>query len=133
MRSFDTIPLPVRGALAPGGLFIFDMNTIYGLAVNWQRHGCYLKQDTDEMIEIHRPAYDHETNIATMKITGFKHEGDHWRRIDEVHHERGYTLKEFRQVLHACHLTELACYGRLRDRQAPGPESGRVWFIVQKQ
>jgi len=122
----------VHRALKKAGLSIFDMNTIYGLTVDWQRHYCYVQQDTSELFEIHSPSYDLEKNIATMRITGFVKEGDGWTRMDEVHKERGYTLEDIRQCLKEVGLQELACWGNLEEMSEPRPDSGRVWFVVQK-
>ena len=122
----------VYRALKKAGLFIFDMNTIYGLAVDWQRHHCYVQQDTPELFEIHFPSYDLEKNIATMRTTGFMKEGDGWTRMDEEHKERGYTLEEIRQCLQEAGLQELACWGSLEEKSEPKPDSGRVWFVMQK-
>jgi len=122
----------VYRALRKPGLFIFDMNTIYGLAVNWQRYPCYVQQDTPELFEIHRPSYDFTWNLATMRITGFRKEEDRWTRMDEVHRERGYTLEEIRHCLKEAGFQELACWGSLEEMSEPKPDSGRVWFVVQK-
>jgi ubiquinone/menaquinone biosynthesis C-methylase UbiE len=119
-------------ALKKGGLFIFDMNTIYGLAVNWQLHPCNVEQDTSELFEIHRPGYDSEKNIATLRITGFVKERNGWTRIDEEHKERGYSIEEIRQYLKKIGLQELACWGSLQEMSELKPDSGRVWFIMQK-
>lgn len=119
-------------ALKKAGLFIFDMNTIYGLAVRWQRHPCYVQQDTPQLFEIHRPSYDFERNIATLRITGFVKEGNEWTQLDEEHKERGYTLKEIRQCLKKVGFQELACWGSLQEMSEPKPDSGRVWFVMQK-
>lgn len=123
----------VARVLNPGGLFVFDMNTIYGLAVGWQRQQpAYVEQDTKELFEVHRTSYDYERNIATLRITGFVREGEAWRRIDEEHCERGYTLAEIRKALSVARLKELACFGNLREMSEPKPDSGRVWFIARR-
>ena len=119
-------------ALKRGGLFIFDMNTIYGLAVNWQQHPCTVQQDTSELFEIHRPSYDFEKNIATLRITGFVKERNGWTRIDEEHKERGYSLEEIKQCLKKTGLQELACWGSMQEMSELKPDCGRVWFIMQK-
>lgn len=121
----------VARVLNPGGLFIFDMNTIYGLAVGWQRQPAYVQQDTDELFEVHRSSYDYERNIATLRITGFFREGGLWRRVDEEHRERGYTLREIREALTRAELEELACWGNLREMSEPKPDSPRVWFVTR--
>jgi len=119
-------------ALKKEGLFIFDMNTIYGLAVNWQRDPCYVQQNSPELFEIQFPSYDFEKRIATTRILGFAKEGDRWIRMDEEHKERGYTLEEIRQCSQEVGLQELACWGNLEEMSEPRPNSGRVWFVMQK-
>ncbi len=119
-------------ALKKAGIFIFDMNTIFGLAVDWQRKPCYVQQDTHELFEIHHPSYDNDKNIAILRITGFiKHENG-WMRMDEEHKERGYSLEEIRKCLKKTGLQELACWGSLQEMSEPKEKSTRIWFVVQK-
>ena len=122
----------VYRALKKEGLFIFDMNTVYGLAVIWQREPCYVQQNSPEMFEIQFPSYDFEKRIATTRISGFAKEGDRWIRMDEEHKERGYTLEEIRQCSKAVDFQELACWENLEEMSEPRPNSGRVWFVMQK-
>lgn len=122
----------VAQVLNPGGLFVFDMNTRYGLVVGWQRYPAYVEQDSERFFEIHRASYDYEHNIATTRITGFVKEGELWRRMDEEHKERGYSLEEIRSALRRAGLEELACWGSLQEMTPPKPESGRVWFVVKQ-
>jgi len=118
--------------LKKAGLFIFDMNTIFGLAVDWQRKPCYVQQDTPELFEIHHPSYDYEKKIAVLRITGFiKHENG-WMRMDEEHKERGYSLEEVRKCLKKTGLQELACLGSLQEMSEPKENTTRIWFVVQK-
>jgi len=122
----------VAEVLNPGGLFISDMNTRYGLAVGWQRHPAYVEQDTEDLFEVHRPSYDYEQDIATLRITGFVREGEVWHKVDEVHRERAYTLAQIRGALERAGLEELACWGSLREMAPPKPDSGRVWFVARR-
>ncbi len=65
----------------------------------WQQQNpAYLQQDTDTVFEVHRPDYDCERSIATLQIVGFIREEDFWRRVDEEHRERGYTLSEIKHT-----------------------------------
>jgi ubiquinone/menaquinone biosynthesis C-methylase UbiE len=122
----------VYRVLKRSGLFIFDTNTIYGLAVNWQRHPCNVEQDTSELFEIHRSNYDFEKNIATLRITGFAKKVNGWTRIDEDHKERGYSLDGIKESLKKIGFQELACWGSLKEMSELKPDSGRVWFVMQK-
>ena len=122
----------VYRALKKAGLFVFDMNTIYGLAVDWQREPCYIQQNSPEFFEIHFPSYDFEKRIAITSILGFVKEGDGWVRMDEEHKERGYTLEEIRQCAQEAGFQELACWDSLEVMSELRPHSGRVWFVMQK-
>lgn len=123
----------VSQALKKGGLFIFDMNTIYGLTVHWQRYPCYIQQNTTELFEIHIPSYDFEKNTATLTIRGFIKEGKKWELIEEVHKERGYTLEEIRECLMKSNLRELKCWGNLENKSEPEKDTSRVWFVAKKR
>ena len=136
LLTADDLTRAFRGvceALAEDGLFLMDMNTLYGLAVEWQRNACYVQQDTPDILELHRPSFDHETGIATLQIDGFLRDGARWLRYSEVHQERGYPLAEIRACLDEAGLEEVACWGSLREYTPPQPQSGRVWFAARRQ
>lgn len=123
----------VQKALRKDGLFVFDMNTIYWLTTLAQRYACSVERDIDEIFQVHRHSYDEQSNIAAFHITGFIKEGGRWlRRVDEIHHERGYTIEEIRDCLQKAELTELACSGNLAEPTPLTPESRRVYFLTQK-
>jgi len=127
-RAFDG----VSRALLPGGFFVFDMNTVYGLAVGWQRLPVQVQVDSEDVLVLSRCSFDHEKSIATMRITGFMWEGDSWTRMDEEHKERGYTLAEIRQALGKAGFEEMFCVGNLPEMTPAKPDNGRVWFLVKK-
>lgn len=122
----------VYNALRPGGSFIFDMNTIYGLAVDWMREETYLQNDSDNFVEIHRQSFDYENQIATMLITVFKREGEHWERIDELHQERGYSLADIQFLLLNTGFEITGMYGSLSTRTDVHTTTPRVWFVARK-
>jgi ubiquinone/menaquinone biosynthesis C-methylase UbiE len=124
--------LAIANALTDDGYFVFDMNTVFGLAVNWQRQSCYVQQDTAEIFEVHRADFDYETNVATLRVTGFLQRNGRWSRIDEVHRERGYSLDEIRQCGAQAGFREIARWGDIRAMTPPTPKSGRIWFALQK-
>jgi hypothetical protein len=114
------------------GLFIFDMNTIYGLSIRWRDRSPCIELDTNTLFETHHDFhYNPRTKIAALKITGFIKEKRRWRRITEVHRERGYTLNEIREGLKRASLKELACWGNIRRMTRPTRTSGRFWFVTQ--
>lgn len=119
-------------ALKPGGLYIFDMNTIYGLAVDWMREKTYIQNEADDFIEVHRQEFDYENLIATMEITIFKQIGDLWERIDETHRERGYPIADLQFLLQESGFQIVAMYGSLSKRTTINTNSPRVWFVANK-
>jgi len=119
-------------ALRPGGFYIFDMNTIYGLAVDWMREETYIQNETDDFIEIHRQAFDYENQIASMQITVFKQKGDLWERFEETHLERGYPIADLQFLLHETGFNISGMYGSLSKRTDVQTTSPRVWFVARK-
>jgi len=122
----------VYNALRPGGTFIFDMNTIYGLAVVWMQEETYVQKDSDDFIEIHRQSFDYENEIATMLITVFKRKRRLWERIDEVHQERGYPLADIQLLLLKNGFEIAGMYGNLSNRTDVHTTTPRVWFAARK-
>ncbi len=119
-------------ALRSGGYYIFDMNTIYGLAVDWMRQETYIQNEADDFMEIHRQYFDYENQVATMEITIFKQREDLWERIDEVHRERGYPIADLQFLLHETGFTIAGMYGNLKKRTDVQQTSPRVWFAGRK-
>lgn len=119
-------------ALQPGGLYIFDMNTVYGLAVDWMREKTYIQNETDDFVEIHRPSFDFENLIASLQITIFKQSGDLWERIEETHLERGYPIADLRFLLLETGFEIVGMYSSLSKRSDVSTSSPRVWFAAKK-
>ena len=119
-------------ALRPGGYFIFDMNTIYGLAVDWMREETYIQNEADDFIEIHRQSYDYENQIATMLITIFVQRRRLWKRIEETHRERGYPIADIQFLLNETGFEIAGMYGSLKNRSEVQITSPRVWFTARK-
>jgi SAM-dependent methyltransferase len=119
-------------ALTPGGFFIFDMNTIYGLAVDWMREETYIQNEAKDFIEIHRQSYDYENQVATMVVTIFNQQGEFWERIDETHQERGYPISDIQFLLHQTGFEIAGMYGNLSKRSEVQTTSPRVWFAARK-
>jgi len=121
-------------ALKPGGYYLMDMNTIYGLAFTWQQNPYYIQQDQDGIFEVHSTSYDYENQIASLHITGFVRLPDSglWERMDEIHRERGYPVEQIASLLNTAGFEIIDRIGHLRDFSPPEPETPRVWFICRK-
>jgi SAM-dependent methyltransferase len=69
----------VRRALAPDGVFVFDLMTRRGF---WLDYNGYWVRDTEDELYIFKSVYD-GAEKATARATGFMRDGDHWERFDE--------------------------------------------------
>ena len=123
----------VSRVLDRNGIFIFDVNTIRALAVEWVKEPCYVHLDSRDLFLASVPQYDPATRIASLHITGFARENERWVRVDEVHKERGYTLQEIRRCLKKANLRELACWASLDKMEKPGRSTVRVFFVASKR
>jgi SAM-dependent methyltransferase len=119
-------------ALHAGGLYIFDMNTISGLAERWGSRDT-IHCDTDDWFIASRTRWDHESSTDTLVFHGFIRRGDVWERFRETHVERGYPVAQIRELLQQAGLTPLAVYDAYAEPAAePGPETTRVLVVAQK-
>ena len=123
--------LHARKTLKPGGWFVFDMNTICGLMSGWMREKAYIQSETEHYLELHRPVFDYEANIVTLRITIFEKEGDLYRRYDEAHSERGYALAVIQDGLEKAGFEIMQMLGSLKDLTPPRAETQRVWIAAQ--
>ncbi len=102
MLTEDDLAAVFRGVhdcLVPGGLFVFDMNTRAGLAEEWGTSE-RLEVPDDDLFLAWQTTYDHETDVNTLVLTAFLREPDgRYRRIREVHRERGYPVARVRALL----------------------------------
>ncbi len=120
----------VNNYLYPGGLFIFDFNTVYK----------YKEIIADATIAENRETcsfiwenYYHEAEeINEYDLTFFvKEEGEHYRKFTETHYQRGYTAAQMESLLAQAGL---ACIQVLdADTYGPvSPESGRICIIAKE-
>ncbi len=121
----------VYETLGEGGLFIFDMNTLYRMKEEWTSPAM-VSQDSPDTFEIHRNEFDEETNITEMTITAFLREEELWRKIEEVHHERGYEMEEIRDAFEKAGFEELAAWENPKEMENVEEDSGRVWFVLRR-
>lgn len=115
-------------SLAPGGVFLFDINTpgkLRGL------DGQIFLDENEETYCVWRAEFDEEENICYYGMDLFRKEGDLWRRSFEEHREYAYTVEQLTQWLKEAGFGTVEVYG---DRSLEGPKPGeqRVYFFAQK-
>lgn len=122
----------IARALKPSGWFLFDMNTIYGLAVRWQQRNCYVQQETSDLLELHRTSYDFEKRLAAVKITWFVKVSEVWEKYEERHVERAFSLQEIEDCLNYAGLEVIDKLGNLDPVGPVTSNSSRVWYLTRK-
>ncbi|MFB6290294.1 MAG: methyltransferase domain-containing protein [Candidatus Bipolaricaulia bacterium] len=122
----------VHELLREGGYFVFDVNTIHGLSVQWQEHDCYVQRDDSSVFELHRTGYDRPERIARLTITFFVNNGSDWEKHEEVHLEKGYELDEIEEMARSAGFVIPDVWSDLENFDPPEDDSGRVWFALKK-
>lgn len=120
----------VNNYLDPEGLFIFDFNTEYkyreliGETV--------IAEDREDVSFIWFNEYDEESHLNDIDLKVFvQEEGDIYRKFQEEHIQRGYTLDEIKQLLEESGLIFLEAYEEY-TMQAPQSDSGRIVVVAQE-
>ena len=88
----------VNNYLDPKGLFIFDFNTDYkyGQVIG----DAVIAENREDCSFIWDNYYDEESHINEYDLTIFVKEQDEmFRKFEEIHYQRGYTLPEIKELL----------------------------------
>ncbi len=129
--EFRQVMTAVASALNPRGLFLFDMNTLRGMATKWTNR-TWLVQDSDDECEVHQTEFDYDTGIATIRINAFLlRPGGQYERVREIHRERGYPMTEIEEALAQAGFEVLGCWSSPEFTPVT-PETGRVFYAARR-
>ncbi len=120
----------VDNYLDPNGLFIFDFNTDYKYReIIGER---VIAEDRDDMSFIWDNYYDEESHINEYALSIFvREQEDLYRKFQEFHYQRGYTLEEMKGFLEEAGLVFLSAQDG--DEGGPvRPDSGRIRVIAKE-
>jgi SAM-dependent methyltransferase len=121
----------VYRVLAPGGLFIFDLNTAVGLAERWNSVSV---EDTEELFLLNRSIYLPEERRAYTRITGFtRSEQGSYDRLDQIVYNTAFALRDVADALRAAGWPN-AYAASLDSLETPLPEpeiAARVFFVAR--
>ncbi len=118
--------------LHPGGYFLFDMNTIYGIVVQWQKHPYFIQQETPDYLEVCANSCDYENSVAQMRIIMFERQGKTWARHEEVHTERGYAVDDILLLLENAGFQVKHVLGNPLLMRPLETEDSRLWVAARK-
>ena len=120
----------VNNYLDPGGLFLFDMNTLYKYQVLLGDH--VFAENRDEGSFIWENHYDPEQQINEYAMTFYlREEHDKYQRFEEYHYQRAYTRETIERLLREAGLELLSVYDDYSGRP-PGEQSERLCFAARE-
>lgn len=120
----------VGAHLAPGGSFIFDVNTEVALAEGMFNQSCTRRNEP-----LHyrwRSSYDPQTRLCTVRMAFSYDPGDGIRQaFTEVHRQRAYGKEELAEWLRAAGFSEVVFYdGYTTER--PKKRTDRLFCYAHK-
>ncbi|MBO4376004.1 MAG: class I SAM-dependent methyltransferase [Lachnospiraceae bacterium] len=121
----------IENYLFPGGIFIFDFNTLhkYKDVIG----DSTIAEDRDDCSFIWDNYFDEETEINEYDLTLFVKEEDNlYRKFTETHYQRGYTLKEIKEMLEKAGLKVLEAMDLDTEAEAD-EESERIMIVAKKE
>ena len=122
----------VNNYLYPGGVFIFDFNTVYkyeqvigDTTIAENREDCSFIWDN---------FYHEDEHINEYDLTIFVKEGKEelFRKFEETHYQRGYTLEEMKSFVAAAGLEFIKAIDA-DTHKAPKADSERIYIIAREQ
>lgn len=93
----------VNNYLDPGGVFIFDFNTVYKYET--VIGDTTIAENRDECSFIWENYYHEEERINEYDLTLFVKEEERYRKFQETHYQRGYTVEEMTAFVKAAGLS----------------------------
>lgn len=115
--------------LVESGVFIFDVNTEYGLSTFWGDKT--VVREDGEVFSVWQNRWDPKKKLAVLSLTLFVKENDVYRRLDEVHKERGYAAKSIVDALKRVGFSEVSMFKHLTTEK-PSRITGRIMFRARK-
>ena len=114
--------------IAPGGLLVFDVNTVEKLAA---LDGQVFLDETEDTYCVWRTEYRRGLCSYYMDLFRLQSDGS-WERDFELHRERGYTVEELTAWLSAAGFGEIRTYG---DGKLCAPKDGeqRIYFTAVRK
>ena len=122
----------VNNYLDPQGIFIFDFNTEY--KYREVPGNQVIAEDRDECSFIWENYYNHTSMINEYELTLFVREDEEaslYRKYQESHFQKAYTLREMRGLLEKAGLKFVAAYDAY-TKKAPMYTSERITVIARE-
>lgn len=114
--------------LEPGGLFVFDINTVEKFK---RLDGEAFVSEAEDIFCVWRCAYDAQERQNQFGMDIFSKSDALWRRTQEEHIEYAYTRQEMETALKQAGFRAVSCFGEL-SFDAPAEKEERVFFVAER-
>lgn len=116
--------------LMPGGLFIFDINTVEKLSA---LDGQVFLDETQDAYCVWRTEFSRRSGICSYFMDIFQRDETTqlWSRGEELHKQRAYTVEQLTGFLQQAGFHDIQIYGNLKLRP-PVPGEDRIFFVARK-
>ncbi|MFP4142225.1 MAG: hypothetical protein ACLFSM_00925 [Thermoplasmata archaeon] len=122
----------VYNSLRRGGVFIFDVNTVYVMEEIWDDQ-TIVKEDSSDRFDMVEQRYHQDEHETSIKLTSFlRGSEDRWRKIEEIHRERAYSFEELEKIYREIGFKELARWKDPEERISADDETERAWFVLKR-
>lgn len=131
LRELASVFRNVRAALAPGGLFFFDVNLEMGFREHWLEHFSVVEEGRVCVVS---GSYDPASRLGRYDFTLFRRAaGDGlWRREDFSISERCYTREALRSALGRAGFSAIKFFDAVRDAGL-SEHRGRVFVLAARK
>lgn len=120
----------VNNYLFPGGIFIFDFNTIY--KYEEVIGDTTIAENREDCSFIWENFYSREDHLNEYDVTIFTQEKDDlFRRFTETHYQRGYSLEEMKAFVEKAGLVFVTALDE-QTHQYPTETSERIYVIARE-
>ncbi len=129
-KDLETVFRLVENYLFPGGIFIFDFNTVYKYAE--VIGDTTIAENREECSFIWENYYHEEEQINEYEVTVFVREReDRYRKFAETHYQRGYSVEQMERLVKGAGLDVVLVLDA--DTHEPvTAESERVYVVARK-
>lgn len=120
----------VNNYLDPGGVFIFDLNTVY--KYREELGETTIAENRKEGSFIWDNYYDEESGVNEYDLTLYiREDDDRYRRYEEIHYQRAYPLDTVKRLLAEAGMEFLTAYDAF-TREPVRADSERIYVIARE-
>jgi ubiquinone/menaquinone biosynthesis C-methylase UbiE len=120
----------VSEALVPQGMFIFDVTTEYNIVKHFDKQT--FAENNDDYSYVWRNLYFHKEKVCKTILTFFLREGSDFRRYEELHIQKIYSVAEIKRFLEQTGYKLLSSFDAFSFNRW-GKASERINFTAVKE